>query len=495
MNKMSGLFFLLLLFGSLFLLPAQTADRTAELERQLNRLESKIREARQLARVMNDPDIDKVVRLAETEYDLARQTFQNREYLETASHIKHSYIYLTQLYQNLKLTSDFRRKFSERLQQKIREAEELVSRTPNADAEKLLNRARYFRERAVLMLENDRPEAVFRCYFVALFFAENAIKLASGSDFRDSGEFKRYLDDSKSLLRQVEELAGSGHDPTIDRILRRATTELRNVQKLYDQKLYRQAFMRLQIVNRFLYRALDLLESSPSAVNERLEFDLNMLDDRISDVREEVRQSNNQELQKICERLVFIAADAHEKFRNSNFNGSRLQFSVANKLLYQLHKRLNLVSATPDKQLEEQLQTAGIMLNALQNNQGPSPLYSGLLELLERNYEIAQQDFRKGDFSIAWQHLRFFNQLALKLNQLQSSEKNNLQSEATARAGMNRLKTMLDKHSREVGTSTISIINYENADRLYDLASQSCNEGKYLQCEQIIRLAIDVLTQ
>jgi uncharacterized protein (UPF0332 family) len=495
MIRFKELLFLLLILGSYSFLPAQTADRIADLERQLNRLESKIREARQLGQFLNDPAVDQVIRMADNEYELARQAFQNREYLKTVNHIKLSYFYLTQLYQNLKLKSELHRRFSEQLDLKIREAEEIVGRSGNADAEKLLNRARYFRQRAVLLLENDRPEAVYRSYFVALFFAENAIKLASGSDFKNSEDFRRYLDDSIALLHQVEELAGSAQDLTANRILNRARRELREVQRFYEQNLFRQAFLRLQIVNRFLYRALDILESTPVAVNERLEFDLNMLDDRISDVREEVLQSNDAEIQKLYQRLVFITADAREKYQNSNLNGSRQQLNVANRLLYQLHRRLNLVSESQDNQLKKQLQTAEIMLDALQQNQTESVLYSRLLELLQKNYTDAQNNFREGKFPAAWQHLRFFNQLALKLNQLQSARKNDTETEQVARDGLVRLRALLDREVDTDAPASAGVIKYENARRLYDLASQACDEGNYMQCEQITRLAINALTQ
>ena len=490
--KMYLLLSLLLLTGNSF---AQSGEGVADLERQLNRLENKIREAKNLVQSLNNPELNEPVQQAELQYQQARTTFQTRQYIRCRNHIRLAYGYLVQLYQYLKSNTDFIRRYQDRLDQKIQEAEQLVSQSQNTEAAKLLNKARYYRQKALQMFNGEQPEGIFRNYFIAMYFAENASRLAGGQDGRDSQDFNRYIEDSRELLRQVEELAASETNELIRNFIQKATSQLSEVQNLYDQKLYRQAVQRLLLVNRFLYRALDLLDNQPASLGERINSDLQSLDAQISDLQSEVTANTSQEVRRLYERIIFLTAEAREKFQLQEYHTARQRISLANRLLYQLRRLLNRPVDTPEIQIENQIQTAEIMLNTLQSELLDYPDSQNMLQLLEKTLQKAKDAYSIDNEKLAWQYLRFFNSLAIKLNQLKTASTGSAATAEIGQESLNRLKTMLDNLPNSWQQDEALQFKYENAGNLYQIAQSAFQQGNYSLCNEMSRLAINLIIQ
>ena len=474
---------------------AQPGEGIPDLERQLNRLENKIREARHLVQLLNNPELNEPVQMAEYQYQEARTTFQNGQYIRCRNHIRLAYNYLGQLYQHLKSNTDFIRRYQEKLDQKIQEAEQIVTESQNAEAAKLLNKARYYREKALQMLNGDQPEGVFRNYFIALYFAENASRLAGGQDVRDGKDFNRYIEDSRELLRQVEELAASETNQTIQNFIQRAGSQLNDVQNLYDQKLYRQAIQKLLLVNRFLYRALDLLDNQPASVSERIDSDLQSLDNQISDLQREIAGNTSQGVRNLYDRIIFLTAEAREKFRLQEYSTARQRISLANRLLFQLHRLLNSSADAPELQLENQIQTAEIMLNTLKTEPLDHSGYQNLLQLLENTYLKAREAYSLGNQKLTWQYLKFFNGLALKLHQLRTATNVTAVTANISQENLNRLKIILDNAPAGWQQDQNLQFKYENAGHLYQIAQSAFQQGNYSLCNEMSRLATNLIIQ
>ena len=495
MNKMIHILLAIGILTGTTQLFGQTGDRMGEIERELNRLQMKIQDARQLLQILQNPDMQGSLQLAEENYQRAREAFQNRQYVAAAAFIKLGYSHLAQFYQQLKNNPFLKRKFIERLDQKIQEAEQVVMRSQNTEAEKLLRRAKYFRQRAIRQAQSDRIETVIKNYFIAQFFAENAIRTAGGQDLPDIKNFDRFLEESHMLLSQVAELAEQNPGELINHTITRARMQLEKVQQLYEQKMFRQAYQNLMIVNRFLYRALDLLENKAGSVSDRLEMDLLLLDEQIVEARQEVTSSGNEEAQRIYERVVFLASAARQNYQSKDYQAARNRIGIANRLLYQLNRHINRITVDDREQLENQMATAEIMLGSLRDHSSENHLYLQLLQVLEKNYQYARREINNGNHEGTIYHLKFFNGLALKMEQVKAAQNQNMQKELQVEEGLNRLKSLLDNPPAELGQNRILKSKYETAADLYDIARQACQEGQYQTCNQITRMATNLITQ
>ena len=230
-------------------------------------------------------------------------------------------------------------------------------------------------------------------------------------------------------------------------------------------------------------------------MNNRLDIDLQRLDDRISEIRRDVQDRQDEQLEKLFDRTLFLAAAAREKYQSKDFQGARQQISLANRLLYQIHRRLNRNGEPQQNRIQNQLETAEMMLQSLKQEKIDNPAYEQLIQLLEANYIKAREQLENGNLSLAFQHLQFFNRLAIKSNQLRSKFNLENHQKQELEDNLNRLYTMLESAPAETEQNLQLQTKYNNARKLYDIARDACNKGNYEVCNQISRLAINLLTQ
>lgn len=473
----------------------QPGDRIDQLERQLHRLQEKIQQARRFAGLFPNPQLRDIIRAAERQYQLAQQAFQQKRYFQARDHLKLGFTILGRLYRVIRNTPYLRNKFKEKLDQKIREAEQIVNQSANPEARKLLNRSRYFRQRAFQLAVSDRPEVALRHYFLALFFAENAIRIATGQDQKVIHNLERHFEDSQSLLQQAKEMAAGQADSRVQNLLQRSERELKMARQLYAEQHPRRAFQKLQIANRLLYRLLDLLENTPASLAQRLERDLEILQNSIDEVGREVQEQELPEMRGLYQRLVFLASSARQKYQNGQLTQARNQASIANRLLYQLHRRLRAAAPLSTQQLEDQVRTAETMLSALKENAPDAEYYHKMLNILESNLNMIKNALQQNQPAEALQRLKFFNRLALTLDHLKSAEDLREENVALVEKNLDRLKEMVDTSPVETESDPLMIIKYEQAQKLYEIANSAFQQKNYAMCGQITRMAIQLITE
>lgn len=496
MKKMRNIFVItFILFALNQHILAQGSDQNNEIDHQLNRLLTKIEEARHLVSLFSDPTLMEILQQAETQCKLARQAYQNRQNLIAWSHIKLGYSLLAQLYLKLKSNAYFRIKFRELLDQKIQEAEQIVSRSNNSEALKLLNRARYFRQRSIQLFQADRPEAMLKSYLIAIFFTNNAIRIASGRDLRQVKNLHRHFENTEALLIQIEDISDSENNRMANNLINKSREELQNAQRLYEQNQNREAFQKLQMVNRFLYRALDMLDKNPSAMSDRIFQQLQTLEGKISELRSDVQENKREEIKRIFERLAFLTTTARQKYQSNDYAGARQNILLANRLLYQLDRQLQRRTQPVENQIKNQLQTAELMLQSLRENQIDNNIYRKLLNILEQQYQTANQAYQMGNINKAFQHLKFFNSLALKLDQMKNNQISQVEEISRIEEALNRLRLMLENIPANRESDDVLKMKYDYAKNLYDIAEEARNQKKYAFCGQIIRLATNLITQ
>ncbi len=476
-------------------LQAQSGQKIQEIERQLDRLQEKLRETRQFARLFPNAQLDEVVQSAENQYNLAKEAFSQRQYGAAAGHIKLGFTILARVYRQVRNNPFLKTRFKEQLDQKIQEAEQIVSQSVNSDAQKLLNRARYFRQRAIQLAAGDRLEMALRHYFMAVFFANSAIRTASGQNPDDIKDLERYFEDSNSLLLQAQEMAADNRDATVRDMLNKAEQEIRKARSLYEQKRLRESFRQVELANRLLYRLLDMLESTPGSLAERLRHDLKTTENDTREVKSRVDQAQRPGLDRIYARIIELQQSARQKFEAGNFVAARQQLGIANRLLLQLSRSLQNRQQPAEDQVEAQLVTAEDMLSMLKRRAFDHPLVTRLLTLSEQNLEMARAEYKQKRPRAALQHLAIFNNLALKIEQMNNRNTTKSFRKQQLEEELGRLKQMLDNPPASTEGNDVQQIKYENAKKLHEIASQAWQDKDLQLCWQTTRLATNLLTQ
>ena len=483
-----------MIFCAQFVL-AQTGNHSGDFERELNRLQEKIQQASQLARLFPHSQLSEIVQSARKQYQLAKQAYLQGRLIKARSHLKLGFGILTRVYRALRNNPFLKAKFKEALDSKIQEAEMIVSRSQNPEAGKLLNRARYYRQRAYQFANFNQPELAYKHYLLAIFFADNAMNAVRGETTDNIANLDRYFENSKSLLLQAGDLLKENFNSTARDILRHAEFNFRQARRLYEEHRPRLAMQKLQVVNRLLYRVLDLLEKRPGAMTERLESDIAVVEESISELRARVNDSNDPAIQRLYERLVFLTAAAKQKYQAQNTLAARQQLRIANRLLLQIQRRLDHTSDLSGSRIREQLQTARFMLEALKRNALADPVYQQLLALLENNLKTAESAQKEGQSRQALQHLKIFNSLALKLDQMRTAQEKQTKTIEQVQKNLNRLKEMVENPPAEVDANGLQTIKYRNAKKLYQIANEAFEKENYHLCWKITKMALILLTQ
>ncbi len=488
------LYILPLLLVFIFSLQAQTPAQIQKLERDINRLHEKVIQAKRFSTLFSDPKMTQMVHKAEQEYFLARDAFQQKKYFQARNHVKMGFTILARLYRIVRNNPFFKNKFKEKLDRKIQEAERVVASQPSTDAQELLNRARYFRQQAVQFAERNQPELAMKNYFLAIFFADNAIRTVTGGLPRQVANLDRYFENTNAMLMHARDLVQNSSHRQARQLLDQAETEYRKAYQLYDNNHPRQAFVRLQIVNRLIYRILDLLEKTPASQKERLQDDIRLLEENLVSLKSSVEQANLSDAQRLYQRIAFLIAQAREKYNSGNYAAARQRLNLARRLFLQLHRRLNRTGLNPEAEVRNQLQTAQTMYAALEQNSQEDPLYSRLLSILQENLHKAQSAYAEKDFRTAIQHLKIFNRLAIKMNRFVSYRKKETQGQKRAQQVLDRLKELLQQNVSWKNDEILKI-RYQNAESLYQLALQARAKGNDLLCGQLSQTAIAILTK
>jgi len=473
----------------------QNTHRLTSLERDLTRLKEKIQEAYHFVQLFPNTKIKEIILSAERQLNQAKNAIAAQQYLKARSHINIGFSILEKLYRELRNNPFIKVKFKERLDQIIREAEQIVLNSPNPEARTLLNRARYFRQKAFNMAGIGQSEAALKNYFLAIFFAENSIKSVQGKPNASIDNLERHFEDSKALMNQIKEMLGQKQDATINDILKRANEEFRQARRYYETRQNRKAYQQLQIVNRLLYRVLDLLEKDPHIKSERLLTEIELLEQSVAEFRNKIKQEKSDELMKLYERLSFLTRSIRQKYESGKIESAHKQLSVANRLLLQLQKRLDNKTNPVDVQIKNQLETAQYMLSTLEKETPNNPYYEPLLELLRKNWEKAKQAWKNNQTHLSIQHLKFFNNLSLKLDQMKTASEINIRQKQKILENFQRLEKLLNNPPNSLKDNEVFQSRYENAKRLYQIARSACQEENMTICWQITRMAIQLLIQ
>ncbi len=495
MNRLVHIIAVLLVAFLLVELAQAQSEPGQKIRRELDRLASKIREAKRWVHLFPNPKIQSIIQAAEEQHQKALLAFQQRRFQLAVSHLKLGFTILKRLYLEVQNNPYFKIKFKDRMDQAIQQAEQIVGQTQNPDAIKLLNRAKYYRQKAFQLAASNQIEAALKNYFLADFFAQSAIRAAQGMTDQITRNLSRYFEDTRTMLLNAKELSSQTQNATIRRLVREAEKELEKATRFFESRHPQVAYQHLQIANRLLFRVLDLTSTRPAVLSRRVEMDLQYLEANIQEMQEKVAHNQSPRVRRLFERSVLAATRARNQFDAGKLAEARQSIQLANRLLIQIDRTLKNIPATTTDALQNQLATARTMFNTLQQNAPGDPYYQKLLALLQENLEGAAQAYQQNRPEETAARLKFFNSLALKLSRFKTMGKPGQQDLLVIQEKLQRLKSMLQNHPGKTSSDARLHANYRNAQTLYQMATQAFKDKRYLLCKAMINLASNLLTQ
>ncbi|GAB4332348.1 MAG: hypothetical protein Kow0037_09750 [Calditrichia bacterium] len=485
----------LILLAGLFLIqsvPAQTTPDRHDLKSHYERLRDKFEKARQLAGILQNARLQQLAFSIEKDLNDARRAYENHNLKLAQIYLKAATVKLRQFYSLILKQNKLQQRLKDELDRRINLAEQAVRNSDNQMAQNLLKQAKYYRRRAYRL--SDNPELALQNMLMAIFFAEKAAATGSGFDKGDRSQLDRYFADTGELLRRVNENDAARQNSTAANLLAKANRQFHKAERLYQSGNINQALQQLQLVNRLLYRVMDLSLETGDALEELARDGLQDTESKIRDLRQSLSPTSQPVLYRRLQRAETLFNRAARLFREGDYKGAQNHLILANRILAQIEANQSGGSEEDLQRISRQIETARRIYESLQPPASQSAFAGKIYRLMGETLSRAGQAYQNGRYGLAIWQVRFFNHLSLHYDKLQG----NLQSggDVAQKAGesLNRLEQLLTSEVPDT-SDEIHRFKTEAAGDLLQMAKEARQNGLYSQCQELANLGLKILTQ
>ncbi|NOX37847.1 MAG: hypothetical protein GXO78_09960 [Calditrichaeota bacterium] len=473
---------------------AQPAPR---LKTELDRLENRLRQAESLMRVIRNPQIRQKVqqqlKQAYSEYQKARQFFLQKKFRQATLHIRAAYAILRNLENIFKDQPYFKFKFKEELDRRIQEAERRLQGVDDPQALRMLNRAKFFRRRANLALRQQRPMQALEFLRLAMFFADNAIRLVEKGPGGREGDFPSMFARAEELFQQLQQLALQEERPRWRSALTRLEQQLQEARQLFENRKPQLAIDKLRAALHAMYRWIDQLENESQPPRLQEEYQRFLM--AFQELRPPQGAAPDRVAQTLFRRLNALSREIQQHLQKQEFQLAREKLRVANRLLYRLEQRRQNGMADREDIIRQQIEMTRSAMEQLRQDIPETTETRPLIQLVEEYYQKSRWHLENGHFMQASIHLNIANQLMTKLYQLNVVREGGDIDRSRVEAEMNRLERLLERINQGEIRDARQQATRQTAERLLQVARQAYERGHRMQAWEITRFALKLLTR
>ena len=319
------------------------AQNDRKIEQELNKLKLVLNRTSAFVDFLPQSDIRLIVltdlQNANEEFRKAVDLANNNQLYLARVHIHLAYQYLKKIESLIKDHPIFRIKYRERLDSKIQQAEEIVQTSQNSEALHMLNRAKFFRQKAYLSFRNDQSYNALEYYRLAIFFADKAIQVAKSETDNMSRDWQDLLSETEMLIDRANQLVNELQNSQLQNMIVKANDEIQEIRRLYAAKRNNAANNKLLILHRSLYRIIDLAENIPQREGDRLSMDLETLKFTTQSLETDIESINSPAVNQLYFRVSNLVNNIENHIREGELALARQKIFLANRLILNINLR------------------------------------------------------------------------------------------------------------------------------------------------------------
>lgn len=489
---------LVLLLASLSF--SQNPDK---IKADLDRLNFAIQQAQQVVELITDFQMKKLVidriRLAEQEYQTALNFFNQRRMNLASAHIRLAFQILDSIQKQIRNQPVFRIKFKEQLDNLIQEAEHFVQQNPDPEAIRMLNRAKYFKRRALLFGREGKVYSAMEFYRLAIFFTKATIRLANPGKASDEKNWESRFRETQNLLEEAQALVRESGSPELSQRLRQLETELTNARNLHFKNKSLAANNRLLFVQRSLYRIIDAAERVPQTEKDRLESEYESLSVALQGLEEEFNETPSPLAQRMIQRLKTLMQQIRTNIHQQRWAIASQKLFLANRLIMKVFKLTQTQSLKEPESLAQQLEVTRQNYAELMKADFQSATDRSIADLIRVEIESAEKAMHQGKYAQAAVFLHTSNSLILKLYRSRYLQSQNRIDKETVRNELNRLGLLIQRiegnKETDLPKRNLNDAAVDTARKLYQIAEKAFEEENYRMSHELIAVAFNLLTK
>lgn len=468
------------------------------IEQQLHRLRATIDRTEAFVNLLPESDLKQTIRLhlqnANEEYGKALEFANNDRPGLAKIHIIAAYQYLKLIEGLIKDHPILKLRFRERLDTKIQQAEDIVETNQNPDALQMLNRAKFFRQRAYLAFRGDQSFNALEYYRLATFFAEKAIQLTTTGSDQSNGS-RNLLAETEMLLERATQLSENSHNLQLRKMVEKSNLEIQEVKSLYSSdRNDKAADRKLAALRRSLYQIIDLAEDVPQRQDERARLDYETLQFTVRSLQPDIQELNSPVVDRLYLRVSNLAKRIEHHIEEGNLTLARQKILMANRLVLNIYRLVSSQPTNSSEELKGQMDRARQGYDELQNNTIDASFSPELLNVVKTNLDQAQEAYQGGNQLVAAYYLKMANRLILKLNRMRLVESFEPESKSV-QSDLQRLEDLINKIDSNGTPEGEYAIRYENSKELYRIAQKAFSENNLKLCEELATMGINLITQ
>lgn len=377
---------LLLFFLAFSLISAQLglAQTRDDFAKTIQRLDNRLNRAKELVRSFDSRRALELVERAQKLRDEAVSAAQTNNLVEATAKVRLAFSLLEQA-AKITLEGPIKRMRSQ-LEELLRKADDLVLKSRNKEAQRILDEAKKNRVAAENAVSAMQIERAVEHYRVAIMLAERSLSLVSNSG---NLNFDRILDERRkfeNLRERARDFVDSSGDNRARRIFQQAINMSRSAEEAYRKgnielakKFYNQSIL-------LLLRSMDLASGETPGAENQAELALFRLRDLMEDSRDVLSQSDKPRANRLFERARRFANEAQiaiqegrgyealwkielaenmvQRARRIAENGVRRQYS--NKINEEIENTKNEISAVQSTMTSDSPKDAEILIKMSQ---------------------------------------------------------------------------------------------------------------------------------
>lgn len=468
------------------------------IEQQLHRLRVTIDRTEAFVNLLPESELKQTIRLhlqnANEEYGKALELANNDRPGLAKIHIVAAYQYLKLIEGLIKDHPILKVRFRERLDTKIQQAEDIVETNQNTDALQMLNRAKFFRQRAYLAFRGDQSYNALEYYRLATFFAEKAIQLTTTGSDQSNGS-RNLLAETEMLLERATQLSENSHNLQLRKMVEKSNLEMQEVKSLYSSdRNDKAADRKLAALRRSLYQIIDLAEDVPQRQDERARLDYETLQFTVRSLQPDIQELNSPVVDRLYLRVSNLTSRIEHHIEEGNLTLARQKILMANRLVLNIYRLVSSQPTNSSEELKGQMDRARQGYDELQNNTIDASFWPELLNVVKTNLDQAQEAYQGGNQLVATYYLKMANRLILKLNRMRLVESFEPESKSV-QSDLQRLEDLINRIDLKETSERDYAIRYENSKELYRIAQKAFVENNLELCEELVTLGINLITQ
>ncbi|NOY77265.1 MAG: hypothetical protein GXO76_05285 [Calditrichaeota bacterium] len=389
------------------------------------------------------------------------------------------------------------RNYQAPLEEMRRRAENQIHRRYNADADRLLKRAKQVHRNAVRAFQSRNFAKATELYKVEKSLLENCLKILEQNAPEKYARIQSDRQNFLELKRQAEKSLQGTRGTLSASLYNQAMDQARKAEQAYKKGDLKKANLYYQWSTRLLLRVINLTEGGNYALSQQAKDNLQLTRQVLKGMIQEYSGQMKPMTRKLLEQVQKLLIDAQMDYDRKNYSSAIQKTDVARKILSRLQSSPIQKNGSYQAQLKENIRALRQLLESIPKDGNQSTRGQTLLKLSNEFLGKSQRELSKGNYKTSAAFLLVANRLALQFKRMaQNLAAGSSVSEAAVRSKYKNFQTKMNLlSSRDFGSNSTKQLFLTILKGLQKKIERAIQDQNWAEANEYLVVAESILRQ